>query len=331
MKKGALWSCPLNTIHFNIQLTLLIKTVVAMCKPEVLLARDLAVLMNTGTPTPPGARSEADTSSLPRRSDKRPAGDHRTATQLYKDNPLLGKGILSRAFGWNPQTRERQTKLIKNLKRQVGDFTAANLDPVSRADAMYRLARVVNHIDNDPRLRRVKGSYPGDGNLDVLGAKGFASEVDRLTHFGEQGYSVLQDTGGEAIRQKPFPQGRVAGDPRTVQDITANPLFKALDLILDAAERAAFKTQVGGDWEDSSLPADVRADRAANAEQVLNYIDQQGGAYSTAHNGEIDGLVEDIPILPAPYLTREHFTHPGSEARRLSNFACHGYGVFDKR
>lgn len=244
---------------------------------------------------------------------------------------MLGTGIMSRAFGWNPQRRERQTRLITHLKRQVGDFTAANPDPVSRANAMYRLARVIHCIDNDPRLRRVKGSFPGDGRLDVQGIRGFASEVDRLTQFAEQGYRVLQEGGRGGIRRKPAPQGRAAGDRRAVQAITLNPLFKALDEVLNDVERAAFKVHVGGDWNDPTLAADARANSAANAEHVLEFIDQQGGAHSTASNGEIDGRVEDVPDLPAPYLTREHFTYPGSEARRLSDFAYIGYSVFEKR
>ena len=116
-----------------------------------------------------------------------------------------------------------------------------------------------------------------------------------------------------------------------VTAITVNPLFKALDDVLDGNERLAFKLLVGGDWNDPRLPADVRAASAAKAEHVLEFIDQQGGAHSTASNGEIDGKVEDVPDLPAPYLTREHFTYPGSEARRLSDFAYVGYAVFEKR
>lgn len=287
--------------------------------------------MQARMPTLPAPRTEADTCSLPTRAQTRPADDQRSATQIYKDNPMLGTGIMSRAFGWNPQRRDRQTRLITHLKRQVGDFTAANPDPMSRANAMYRLARVIHHIDNDPCVRRVKGSYPGDGRLDVQGVKGFASEVDRLTQFAEQGYRVLGEGGRGVIWPKPAPHGRAAGDRRSVQAITVNPLFKALDNVLDANERLTFKVLVGGDWNDPRLPADVRAASAANAEHVLEFIDQQGGAHSTASNGEIDGKVEDVPDLPAPYLTREHFTYPGSEARRLSDFAYVGYAVFEKR
>lgn len=282
-------------------------------------------------PTLPAPRTEADASSLPTRGQTRPADDQRSATQIYKDNPMLGTGIMSRAFGWNPQRRERQTRLITHLKRQVGDFTAANPDPVSRANAMYRLARVIHYIDNDPSLRRVKGSFPADGHLDVQGIKGFASEVDRLTQFAEQGYRVLGEGGRRGIRPRPAPHGRAAGDRRSVQAITSNPLFKALATVLDADERVAFTVHTGGDWNDPRLPADARANSAANAEHVLEFIDQQGGAHSTASNGEIDGRVEDVPDLPAPYLTREHFTYPGSEARRLSDFAYIGYAVFEKR
>lgn len=300
-------------------------------KPEVILARELGSLITTSLPPLSATRGETDASSLPTRTEIRLADDRRSATQIYKDNPMLGSGIMSRAFGWNPQRRERQTKLIKNLKRQVGDFTSANPDLLSRANAMYRLARVINHIDRDPSLRRVKGSYPGDGHLDVQGAKGFPSEVDRLTKFGEQGYRVLQEGDRKAIRQKPVPQGRMPGDLRTVEEITLNPLFNAFEEVFVAEELAAFKVRIGGDWEDSGLPADVRADIAANAEHVLTFIDQQGGACSTANDGKIDGRVQDVPFLPPAFLTREHFTYPGSEARRLSDFAHAGYSIFDKR
>lgn len=288
-------------------------------KLQLSLGRGAGFPLFTGMPTP-SVRGETQSSSLPGRDETRPAGDQRTAGQILDDNPILQTGILWKDWDRSPKGLERREKLIENLKQQVGDFTAANTDPQSRADAMYRLARVVNYIDNDPGVERAGINRPGDGFLDETASSTATSEIGRLEAFGERGYAALED----------LFSGRATGDKRTVEQITAGPLFKAVEKALDADELKTFKARVGGDWEDPHLPADVRADFAANAERILQIIDGQGGEGSTADNGEIDGMTTFIPLLPKVFLTEDDYTLKGSEARRLTDFVKDGLSALHK-
>jgi hypothetical protein len=245
--------------------------------------------------------------------------------QVYGDNPILDRTIFAREWDPSPQGQKRWHELVDNLKQQVGDFTSANADPKSRADAMYRLARVLNHIDNDPSVPRSGTSRPGDGFLD-RGADERNSEFGRLEAFAKGGYPALQNRATAAPTLQP--DGRAPGDDRTAEEIVVNPLFRELGRVLEPRELTNFKKHVGGDWEDLSLPAGLRADSAANAERVLEYIDKRGGIDSEPNNGEIEGVATRIAYIAPPF-DRLFRTYEGSEARLLMDFAYDGYSVFD--
>lgn len=120
--------------------------------------------------------------------------------------------------------------------------------------------------------------------------------------------------------------GRTPNDRRSAEEIARHPLFSSLKNHPKIIED--FKTQVGGDWNDSKLDPDTRANIAANAERVLTYIDSLGGAHSKANNNKIDGKYNG-PTLPIP----EKFRGPESEIAlfseswRLLDFSKDGYSA----
>lgn len=277
--------------------------------------------VSTHSSMPPASRGEMNTSHLPARGETRPVDDRRSAKQISDNNPILNVGILEEKWGRGALGHARWEALIDGLKQQVGDFTPANTDPESRNEAMFRLARVVNYIDHDPGVERIRNHSVGDGFLDAIGSYDSSSEVGRLEAFSQQGYPALEEVFN----------GRVRGDYRTVEEITAGPLFKGLHAALSDEELNAFKAKIGGDWESPEFPPDRRAELAANAERVLQIIDRKGGKESTAGNGKIDGLREYASL--APDLLQPEFLHtlPGSEARRLVQFANHGFSALHQQ
>ncbi|MDE2037154.1 MAG: hypothetical protein KGI95_29155, partial [Pseudomonas sp.] len=66
------------------------------------------------------------------------AGDHRSSDQITEQSPVL-KNFLDNRDHY---------EVSDDLKRQVGDWSAANQDPDSRADATYNLDKVLRFIDN---------------------------------------------------------------------------------------------------------------------------------------------------------------------------------------
>lgn len=131
--------------------------------------------------------------------------------------------------------------------------------------------------------------------------------------------------------------GRAAGDYRSVDEITQNPLFeKSLPTtsylgspLLEEDRLESFYEKVGGNWNDKSLSDRERADIAANAERVLEFIDNLGVSNSIAGNQKIDGIQVERPRLHYQSLTNEHLSVPFSEANLLLNFAQYGYRTFE--
>ncbi len=235
-------------------------------RPKADIGRGPGTPLYSGDPILPAVRGETQSTMMPRRDETRPAGDLRSAMQIYYDNPILSRGIFSKESDTSAQGVERRTKLIENLRRQVGDFTSANPDPNSRADAMYRLARVAQFIDNDPGVERNWNTRLGDGFLDGNPSGASLSEEARLELYGEYGPIALEG----------IADGQAPGDTRTLEEITANPLFKELHQALSPEQLKAFKAKVGGDWESDSFPNANRIRFAANAERILRLVDSKG-------------------------------------------------------
>ena len=142
--------------------------------------------------------------------------------------------------------------------------------------------------------------------------------------------------------QPPKPQpptqnaGRAPGDFRSVSEITSGPLFKNLmrtpdtpansPPLLEGKRIDDFYWQIGGNWNDPSLSSEKRADLAANAERVLQFIDQSGEG-PTANNNNIDGISAIRPRMFYDHLKIESLSDAGSEARTFLNFSKNGYSA----
>lgn len=128
--------------------------------PDIVHADGTPIRMPPGRYAYETGRSENRWRDQPTHSTGRPEGDHRSALDIIRDNPILGN--FRRATNSDEQLEE-------NLKRHLGDWTPLNTNAETRADAMYNLARVLNYIDH---LSGPEGNGPRyPGNID-----GFKSE-----------------------------------------------------------------------------------------------------------------------------------------------------------
>ena len=121
--------------------------------------------------------------SVPAQNVQRPENDHRSAEQIILDNPIL-KNL-------GPQ-KEIHLALIKE---RLGDWTASNPDPESRADAAYNAARVLNWIDTSlTAIGEDRGEYSNNGVLEGYTSTGYAAfgtPAGAWEGFIEHGYHVL--------------------------------------------------------------------------------------------------------------------------------------------
>jgi hypothetical protein len=152
-------------------------------------ANDAAQKKNAPLGTEPAVRGEANVSSPPSREETRPAGDQRSAEDIFDVNPILNTGIMREIMDRNPQ-EGYPLRIRDALIRRVGDFTKNNPDPESRADAMYRLAHVAHFIDNDPSLRKGQSRRPESGRLGGL-LDDPKTEIGKMVQFSRSGYEVL--------------------------------------------------------------------------------------------------------------------------------------------
>jgi hypothetical protein len=157
----------------------------------------LAMLFSAGAGAmPPGAGQgpyggqggQSEKSGKPSASDKRPPGDNRTAEQIIEDNPVL------KNLG-NQKDINRE-----GLKKQCGDWEN-DPDPQKRADAAFKVAKVLNYIDSSKnreggeREGKVTNGL-GDGNIEGITKDGDArhgTEAALVKDFSEQGYGALPD------------------------------------------------------------------------------------------------------------------------------------------
>ncbi|WP_208721160.1 hypothetical protein [Corallococcus aberystwythensis] len=151
-----------------------------------------AAIINRRQPPPelqPSAPVEqASSSGVPSASDKRPAGDTRSAAQIVDDTPVL------KSLG-----RQKDIK-FNELCKQTGVDPKLDLkDPKQNADGVYRLAKVLEFIDSakastgGDRSNKVQDGQ-GDGNIEGITKDGDArhgTEAGMLKDFAEKGYSFL--------------------------------------------------------------------------------------------------------------------------------------------
>ena len=81
--------------------------------------------------------------------------------------------------------------MIDDLKRQVGDWSGANPNPQTRADAAYDLDKVLRFIDNLDD-RQLNASHSRNGKIDGYDTLE-NSEASVLKEFSDKGYPVLRE------------------------------------------------------------------------------------------------------------------------------------------
>lgn len=149
---------------------------------------------------------EKDLQHVPRENVKRPPGDSRTAEQIINDNPILKsldrQKSISRdlfytvdgePFVMKPKT---ESNIFVELAYQtLGDWTANNMDPESRADAAYNAARVLNWIDSCLTAQgHSRGKDSNNGELEGFTQSGFAIDgtpASMWQDFTQEGYGAL--------------------------------------------------------------------------------------------------------------------------------------------
>jgi hypothetical protein len=215
----------------------------------------------------------------------KPEGDNRTADDIMEANPIL------------KEMADQKGDLFEKAKAQFGDWTSANPDPKSRADAAYNVACVMNQ---------------GKANKEAADAE-----------LAKNPNKVIDGVGGEQRGGKPTgPTGRPEGDTRSADDIiNANPALKNLGNQKDI-EQDNLKKQCG-DWTSANPDPKSRADAAYNAAKVLNWIDssknRDGEDRDSVNGGVGDGNIEGI--------TNDGDARHGTEAGNLKDFAEQGYGA----
>jgi hypothetical protein len=134
---------------------------------------------------PPTVESEKNTSYKPTEASGRPEGDHRSADDIIKANPILAK------------LGDQKDINREGAYKQVGDWTDKNKDPEARADAAYNAAKVLNYIDSSETAKgKDRGGAANNGDLEGLTAGGEArggTPVANWKDFTEHGYGALRD------------------------------------------------------------------------------------------------------------------------------------------
>ncbi|MGP3591664.1 hypothetical protein [Vagococcus sp. WN89Y] len=147
-------------------------------------------LFTTMTPqtTGDGVRtSEKDTSVRPTEENLtgRPPGDNRSAEQIIDDNPVL------KNLGNQKDIKREQ------LKERFGDWTDANKDPKSRADAAYNMSCVLNSVKSlNARDGSERKEISANDKIEGITKDGDArhgTEAGVLKDIAEQGLKMLPE------------------------------------------------------------------------------------------------------------------------------------------
>lgn len=283
---------------------------------------------------PSWIQSEKDIFFAPYQATGRPRGDRRTADEIINANPIFKHLPLSIP--------------AENLSRHLGDWTNANPNPQSRADAAYNAARVFNYIDginvkesargdNTKGNARIEGEYqsplpPPFDDAEIIDGDG--SEAALLKKFSQEGYTALDDHGTPlpwdnekiTITKPTVSIGRPRGDRRSAEQIlSANPIVERFAKSLaDHPLRDSTLNNLKaltGDWTEHNKNPDARADAAYNISKVANYLD----AHPDFHRLD-EGFNDTGPgFLTGFDQTGEAF--PCTEASAFMAFSEKGYST----
>lgn len=131
--------------------------------------------------------SEKDTRVRPTEENLtgRPPGDNRSAEQIIDENPVL------KNLGNQKDIKREQ------LKERFGDWTDANKDPKSRADAAYNMACVLNSIKGlNARDGSERKEISANDKIEGITRDGDArhgTEAGVLKDIAEQGLKMLPE------------------------------------------------------------------------------------------------------------------------------------------
>lgn len=253
-------------------------------------------------PLQPATLKGPDSATRPTAATGRPAGDHRTAEEIKKANPTLQNLEMRQSiYRGGPESRPLPEAYKQGIYKHTGDWTDANKDPQSRADAAYNAARLFNFIDSND-AHAVLASQHNDGFLSGFSGNekvvpfentfpdGYYppvrdpsiredSEHALLTNFIEHGYSALEFKGEQQIYTRPtHATGRPRGDQRSAEDISKdNPILHAAFTTINSFVESGRKLQDfqkhTGDWSKNNKDPQARADATYNLAYIANYID----------------------------------------------------------
>lgn len=127
--------------------------------------------------------------------------------------------------------------------------------------------------------------------------------------------------------------GRAPGDNRSAEQISSGPLFSFMHRLKNDSSPSnnfikLFYEKIGGDWNDTTADPKTRADRAANAERVFDYIDNHGSEKSIPNNQTLD--IPEGPTSLKANKTKEELYEENTEPRLLLEFAEGGYPTLQK-
>lgn len=165
-----------------------------------------SIAANQAASTANQPRGEKDLQHVPRENVKRPSGDTRSAEQIINDNPILKSldrqkeihrdlvyRIGDETFVMKPKSESNI--FVELAYEKLGDWTANNPDPESRADAAYNAARVLNWIDSCLTAQgQSRGGDANNGKLEGFTHSGFAIDgtpASMWQSFTQEGYGAL--------------------------------------------------------------------------------------------------------------------------------------------
>ncbi|NMX70605.1 hypothetical protein HBO15_24915 [Pseudomonas sp. WS 5111] len=125
----------------------------------------------------------------PTHATGRPRGDHRSAEDILRDNPLLATA--DRIVNALVKSGEN----LKELQKHIGDWSKNNKDPEARADAAYNLAYIANYIDslNEPTTN-ISLKSPAFNHGNVWAHKDTADKSYLLQVTLKDGYELLNSS-----------------------------------------------------------------------------------------------------------------------------------------
>ncbi len=246
--------------------------------------------------------------------------------------PVKKTPLAHQSFQNSPTPRNCSSRQLHRLLNQKNEYgTPPYFSEDFRSPTLKKASPMINNVHYGPisPLNTNVSLPPHSSNSPTNSADRPASGSEKLSSQS----SLWGISSSEMKPQVPTGNiGRAPHDHRSAEEIAAGPLFSVIPHLIDSSENRVFIRQffeqMGGYWGDHSLDAQTRADIAANAERVLQYIDSRGGKESIPSNQTIDLPFGNTPWMANP--SKEMLTRENSEMRLLLDFCEKGYPVFQE-